>query len=196
MISATNNIFPTLTIWEHFLSPISKHLALPDSAADLNSLFTVWWFIALNTTFLIIKNCSLASGSRNRLMQDLCRNAKWAERQMTCSAQLKAFFSLIIIWDLRKAGCNVGERPGEKCHPEETRRGDAGGAIKCGAQPHHSSDLGQQITVPQPEGVGQNHFLGQPYQTLSEEKHPVWAFVRLWMSVSFPQSSNGILTFR
>lgn len=39
---------------------------------------------------------------------------------MTCSAQLKAFFPLIIVWDVREAGCDVGERPGEKCHPEET----------------------------------------------------------------------------
>lgn len=118
IITATNNISPTLTVWGHFLSPVSKCLALPESAADLNSLFTVWWFIALNTIFLIIKNCSLASGSRNRLMQDLCRNTKWAERQMTCSASLKAFFLLIIFWDLRKAGCDAGEKPGEMCHSE------------------------------------------------------------------------------
>lgn len=118
IITATNNISPTLAVWEHFLSPVSKCLALPESAADLNSLFTVWWFIALNTIFLIIKNCSLASGSRNRLMQDLCRNTKWAKRQMTCSAELKAFFFLIIFWDLRKASCNAGEKSGEMCHSE------------------------------------------------------------------------------
>lgn len=37
------------------------------------------------------------------------------------------------------------------------------------AQPHRSSDLGQTDHLPQPEKAGQDHFLGQPDQTLAEE---------------------------
>lgn len=135
----------------------------------------------LNTISLIIKNCSLASGSRNRLMQDLCRKQKMSQKDKWPVLHSWRHFSPTSPSGTRKRVV-MQERSGGMCHP-----GMQGEPLEHMFSQMISSRRRNRDWLSR--GVQPGPFLGWLYQTLVIAKNWVWIHFRLLIS-SFPASVN------